>query len=299
MPAIYRIFTVFVALFGACIGSFLNVCIWRIPLGMSIVSPGSHCPKCDHPIPWWQNIPVLSWFALRGRCHYCKEPISFRYPLVEALTSALFLLVWFKFLAPLADPELPFDWMPQQQTQPLLGTTPFHDMWGLPVYLLATFGLVFGAFVDIDHLILPDRVTIGGIILGLVASPLVPELQGAATWQSALLRSAIGFAAGFGGLWLVSFLGSIAFRKEAMGFGDLKLMGAIGALCGWKAVVFTLIAASFLGTIVGVALMAAKKRDLQGRIPFGPFLAAGAFAWICWGQAIADAYVRLLAPPLP
>ena len=296
MPAIYWILTVFLTLFGACIGSFLNVCIWRIPLGMSIVTPGSHCPKCNHPIPWWQNIPVVSWFALRGRCHYCREPISFRYPLVEALTAMLFMLVWLKFLAPLVDPQLPFSWAGSEPTRPILGTTPFQDIRGLPVYLLAAAGLVFGSFVDIDHLILPDRVTIGGIILGLVASPLIPELQGAASWQQALARSGIGFAAGFGGLWLVSILGSLAFRKEAMGFGDVKLMGAIGALCGWQAVVFALIAGSFLGSFVGIALMAAHKRDLQGRIPFGPFLAIGAIAWICWGQALLGLYMRFLSP---
>ena len=296
MPAIYWILTLSVALFGLCIGSFLNVCVWRIPLGMSIVMPGSHCPKCNHPIPWWQNIPLLSWFALRGRCHYCREPISFRYPLVEALTAAAFLLVWLKFLSPLVDPPPPYPWAEGEGCGPILGTTPFLDIRGLPVYLLATAGLIFGSFVDIDHFILPDRVTIGGIVLGFAASPLIPELQGAATWQQALARSGIGFAAGFGGLWLVSILGSLAFRKEAMGFGDVKLMGAIGALCGWRATVFALIAGSFLGSFTGLALMAARKRDLQGRIPFGPFLSLGAFAWICWGQSILDLYMRLLSP---
>ncbi|MGI6496419.1 MAG: prepilin peptidase [Kiritimatiellia bacterium] len=285
MSAIFWIPTVFVALFGSCIGSFLNVCIWRIPLGMSIVRPGSHCPRCEHPIPFWQNIPVLSWFALRGRCHYCKEPISIRYPLVEALVALLFLLVWFKFA------------IPPTMDRPILGLTPFSDPRGIPVYLIAVSGLVFGSFVDIDHLILPDRVTLGGMILGLLASPLVPELQGADTWQTALLRSVVGLVAGFGGLRLVSVLGSLAFRKEAMGFGDVKLMGAIGALCGWQAVIFTLLAASLAGSIVGLALVACGRRKLRGQIPFGPFLALGAIGWIGWGPTLVNWYLSLLSLP--
>ena len=296
MPSIFWILTIAITLFGACIGSFLNVCIWRIPLGMSIVKPGSHCPKCDHPIPWWQNVPVASWFALRGRCHYCHAPISFRYPLVEALTALLFLLVWFKFLAPLQASVWAPSGAPSPRVEPILGLTPFHDFRGLPVYLLASAGLVFGSFVDIDHLILPDRVTLGGILLGLLASPFVPELQGADAWRPALVRSVIGAAAGFGGLWLVSVLGSLAFRKEAMGFGDVKLMGAIGALCGWEAVVFSLVAASLAGSIVGLALMALGRKSLQGRIPFGPFLSLGAFAWICWGPTLLALYRNFLLP---
>ncbi|MDD5706384.1 MAG: prepilin peptidase [Kiritimatiellae bacterium] len=259
----------FVALLGACMGSFLNVCIYRIPLELSVVRPRSFCPNCRRPIPWYLNIPVLSWLCLGGRCRYCRAPISARYLLVEVLTAALFLAVALRF----AD-------------RPLL----------IPVYWLVVFGLLLGTFVDIEHLIIPDRVSIGGMLLGLALSPFVPLLHDTTDHWQALLRSGIGCAVGFGTLWLVATVGRWAFRREAMGFGDVKLMGAIGAFFGWQAVLFSVIGSSFFGSFVGIGLILCGKRQLQSRIPYGPFIAAAALVWMFTGPTLVRMYLRMLQP---
>jgi leader peptidase (prepilin peptidase) / N-methyltransferase len=150
---------------GACIGSFLNVCIYRIPREESVVHPGSHCPACNTPIAWYRNIPIIAWLALRGRCANCKVRISPRYIGVEFLTAVLFLLAWLKFVYP-------------ESTTPL-GLAPVTSMFVVPVYWLVIMGLALGTFVDFEHMIIPDRVTIGGMVLGLLASLLVPSLHGA------------------------------------------------------------------------------------------------------------------------
>lgn len=293
--------TVFVAFFGACIGSFLNVCIYRIPREESIVRPRSHCPSCGHAIPWYLNIPVLSWFMLAGRCRYCRSPIAFRYVAVELLTALLFLLVWLKYAAVLLDPSLAEAWQPGADLPVrggLLSLVPAIDPWLLPAYWLVVMGLVLGTFVDLEHMILPDRVTIGGMVLGLLLSPMIPSLHATDAPGQALLAAGIGCGLGFGGLWLVATLGTLAFRKEAMGFGDVKLMGALGAFFGWQAVLFCIIASSFLGSLVGVGLIAAGKRRLQSRIPYGPFIAAAAMIWMLWGPLLWNLYLRMLRPEL-
>ena len=304
MNDIIAFFTPFVVLFGACIGSFLSVCIYRIPRDESIVRPRSHCPSCGKLIPWYFNIPVLSWLMLGGKCHYCKSRISPRYLILEVFTALLFTVVWLQVFAGLTIPEdLGRAWLTHGND--LLappcwryGLTPLLHPALLPVYWLVLWGLILGTFVDLEHYILPDRVTIGGMVAGVVLSPLVPELHFTASWSTALLRSVLGLAVGFGGLWLIAILGELAFKKEAMGFGDVKLMGAIGAFFGWKAVLFVLLSASLFGSIVGVGLIALGKRQLQGRIPFGPFLALGTLIWMFWGRALVSAYMRFLLPPM-
>lgn len=294
--------TPFVALFGACIGSFLNVCIYRIPNGISVVHPRSRCGACGQGIAWYDNIPLLSWLILRGRCRHCHAPFSFRYLLVEGLTAVLFLVVWLQYVSAGLQPETAALWQPEALSiHPPTGGGLFHlvplnTFWLVPVYWLAIFGLLLGTFVDFDHYILPDRVTIGGMILGLALSPLVPLLHQTHSPWTALMRAGIGCAVGFGTLWLIATLGSLAFRKEAMGFGDVKLMGAVGAFFGWKAVLFTVIASSLFGSLAGVALILAGKRQLQGRIPYGPFIAAAALIWIFWGPVLFHLYERLLLP---
>jgi leader peptidase (prepilin peptidase)/N-methyltransferase len=296
--------TITVVVLGACMGSFLNVCIYRIPLGLSVVRPRSRCCSCGHLIPWYLNIPVLSWIMLRGKCRYCRAPFSFRYLFVELLTSLLFLMVWMQYASTLLNPQLAIDWDPAGSLMGLpvqgglLHLVPIVDPWLIPIYWLAIFGLLLGTFVDLDHYILPDRVTIGGMILGLVLSPLVPALHHTTVPLTALTRSLIGCAVGFGTLWLIATLGSLAFRKEAMGFGDVKLMGAVGAFLGWKAVLFTLVVSSLLGSVVGIALILLGKRQLQGRIPYGPFISAAAIIWIFWGPLLANLYQRMLMPSL-
>ena len=304
MNDILAFFTPFVVLFGACIGSFLSVCIYRIPRDESIVRPRSHCPSCGKLIPWYFNIPVLSWLMLGGKCHYCKSRISPRYLILEVFTALLFTVVWLQVFAGLTIPEdLGRAWLTHGND--LLappcwryGLTPLLHPALLPVYWLVLWGLILGTFVDLEHYILPDRVTIGGMVAGVVLSPLVPELHFTASWSTALLRSVLGLAVGFGGLWLIAILGELAFKKEAMGFGDVKLMGAIGAFFGWKAVLFVLLSASLFGSIVGVGLIVLGKRQLQGRIPFGPFLALGTLIWMFWGRALVSAYMRFLLPPM-
>lgn len=265
---------------GACIGSFLNVCIYRIPRDESVVHPGSHCPSCNQPIPWYCNIPIIAWLMLRGKCKNCRTSISARYIGVEILTAVLFLLTWLKF-----------DFVSSSRP---LGLSAIHHPAIVPVYWLVIMGIVLGTFVDFEHMIIPDRVTIGGMILGVILSMLVPSLHNATGWLHGLIQSATGLAVGFGSLWAVAVLGEFAFKKEAMGFGDVKLMGAIGAFFGWEAVLFTLIVASFSGTIIGVGLIIANKKAMQSKIPFGPYLSLGVLVWMYWGPKLWSAYLNLI-----
>ena len=262
-PEEYAFFSAFVFFSGLCVGSFLNVCIWRIPRDESVAWPGSHCPSCNHAIAPWDNIPLLSWLILNGKCRHCKVPISPRYFLVELLTGTLFAGLWL-----------------------------LHG-WTLltPLYIFFTSALILGTFVDFDHLILPDRVTIGGMIAGPVLSFAFPSLHGQADRLPALLHSLGGLALGFGILWLVSTVGRLVLKREAMGFGDVKLLGAIGACLGWQSVLFTIFFSSLSGTLVGLALIAAGKKELQSRIPYGPHIALAALLWMLCGPACIDSYL--------
>jgi len=274
----FLLFAFFSTWFGACVGSFLNVCIYRIPRDESVVKPRSHCPHCGTMIPWYLNIPVLSWLCLRGKCASCKGPISFRYTLVELLTALLFLAVFMKWATPHAIHMLPI-------TQPFI----------VPVYWLFLAGLILGTFVDFEHFIIPDSVTIGGMLVGPILCALVPSLQSQDVWWRGLLSSCIGLATGFGLLYAVAWIGEKAFKKEAMGFGDVKLMGAIGAFLGWQATLFTVFLSSLLGSICGLLLIALGGAKMQSRIPFGPYLSAAAMIWVFWGPALFHAYLKLLA----
>lgn len=262
---------------GACVGSFLNVCILRIPKGESIVSPPSHC-KCGAPIKWFDNIPILSWFVLRGKARCCGGRISFRYPLVEALTAALFLLLWLTFPPTVA-----------------------------AVYMLFAALMVFCTFVDLDTMTLPDAATVGGAILGVVAACAVPEMlvENAAQMHplAAHVRgfgySVFGCAVSSGVLYWIRLLAGTLLRREAMGEGDVILVGCIGAFCGWQGGLFAL----FGGSIIGCAVMIPtilisrgfSKNSGEIEIPFGPWLAAGAVVYIFCADfvraALANFYV--------
>ncbi len=270
---------------GACFGSFLNVCIYRIPLEMSVITPRSHCPHCNVQIAWYDNIPLLSWVALRARCRHCGGSISPRYVIVELVTAVLFLLVWLKFGLP--------------DTGRWLGLTPIYDVRLVPVYWLAVFGLMLGTFVDIEHMIIPDRVSLGGIVLGLAFSALLPGLHHETSILGGIGASFLGAVVGSGSLWLIAQLGRLLFRKDAMGMGDVKLLGAIGAFLGWTAVLFTLMVSSFVGALVGLGLVLARRKEMQSRIPYGPYLALAAIVWLLWGPSIWDAYANWLVPPTP
>lgn len=272
------LFALFSTFFGACVGSFLNVCIYRIPRDESVVTPRSHCPHCNTLIPWYLNIPVLSWLCLRGKCATCKGPIAFRYTLVELLTAMTFLAVFMKWAAPAA-----------------LHMQPIAHPLVVPVYWLFLGGLILGTFVDFEHFILPDSVTIGGMVAGPILSTLVPALHAKSVWWQSLLSSCTGLLVGFCLLNAIAWLGTKAFKKEAMGFGDVKLMGAIGAFLGWEAVLFTVFVSSLLGSVSGLLLIAFGGIKMQSRIPFGPYISAAAAIWVFWGQALFGAYMKLLA----
>lgn len=269
--------------FGACMGSFLNVCIHRIPREQSVVRPRSHCPTCGNLIAWHDNIPLLSYLALGARCRHCSTRISPRYFLVETLVAVLFVLVWLKF-------------GPDNAPRPL-GLAPIASLSLVVVYWLAVFGLTLGTFVDFEHMIIPDRVTIGGMASGLLLSALVPALHHQNRFYGGIGAAGVGLVVGFGLLWTVALLGKLVFKKDAMGFGDVKLMGAIGAYLGWIAVLFTVMVSSFAGALVGIALVATGKREMQSRIPYGPYIALAALVWILWGPTLWNAYLDFLIPP--
>jgi len=282
----FLVFACFAFGLGCCIASFLNVCIWRLPRNESVAWPPSHCPNCNARIRWYQNIPVVSWLALRGRCANCHKPISVRYTIVELLGGILFLMAYFQwgcgfFL----------------HAPPMLGLVPLADVWSVPVYALVFSGLILGSFIDLEHYYLPDRVTIGGMLLGAPLSFCVPELQGETSRLPALYWSLGGMAAGFFGLWALSWAASKAFKKDAMGFGDVKLLGAIGAFFGPVAVLFTVVVSSFTGALAGGLLILRGKAKLGGftAVPYGPFLAIGTVAWMFWGPRIVNWYMSLHA----
>ena len=243
---------------GSVIGSFLNVCIYRIPAGESIVHPPSRCPACGSGIRWYQNVPVLSYMLLGGKCASCRIRISLRYPLVEALTGVLFVLVFHHF--------------------GLQGAT--------LVYWLFAAALVTITFIDLDHQIIPDVISLPGIAVGFLCSFAVPWLS----WTDSLL----GILAGGGSLYLVAVVYELLTRKEGMGGGDIKLLAMIGAFLGWKAILPIIFISSFMGTLVGVPVMLLKKADGKLAIPFGPFLAAAALFYLFWGPAIINWYLGLL-----
>lgn len=248
----------FAFLFGGAVGSFLNVCIYRLPLGKSIVFPASSCPLCGTPIRWHDNIPILGWLLLRGRCRACREPISPQYPLVEALCGGLTLALFLRF-----GPTLTF----------------------LSLWILCS-SLIVITFIDLEHQIIPDVISLPGIVIGFLSSLALP-------WHSPL-NSLIGILAGGGILLIVAYGYELLTKKEGMGGGDVKLLAMMGAFLGWRAVPFILFTASLFGSIIGVCLMLIQKKDSKLAIPFGPFLAVGALLFIFYGKDIINWYFGFL-----
>lgn len=268
-----EIYFAFVTLImGLCFGSFLNVCIYRIPAEISLSHPPSTCPKCKTRIKWHDNVPVLGWLALGGKCRNCKLPISVQYPIIELTTGLFFLILYLIY--------------------PVCSNGVFD--WRAPVYMIAVFGLLLATFVDLAEMWIPDRVSIGGMIVFPVLSMLVPALHEQSDWAGGLMYSLIGLAAGFGLFWLIGKIGTALFKKDAMGFGDVKLMGGLGALLGWQAVLFILFFSALAGSVIGVALIAMNKKELSSQIPYGPYLALAAFSWILGGYRLWDAYLAYM-----
>ena len=368
-PSAYeKLFAVFAFVLGSGIGSFLNVCIYRMPLDLSVNEPKrSFCPHCKHQIPWSQNIPIFSWLFLRGKCATCGSPIAFRYIGVELLTGLLFLAAWLKC------------WHSE------------HWELAFPFWILLSL-MIVATFIDFEHFIIPNEITWGGVVAGIVLSLIFPAMMDTDSHLMGLVWSAAAAAAGYAALWLVVELGKKAFGKkridlekpeaftwtrhgddadldtgenkmkwsdifsretdilvmhvtealvgektysnttltfyynrlivesdeyeldkldqisgtvaglviprEAMGFGDVKFIAAIGAFLGLRAVLFTIVAGSVIGASIGLLMILIGRREWSARIPFGPYLALGAVLWIFFGPSLMDAYWNMVAPPM-
>jgi len=266
--------------FGAIIGSFLNVVIHRVPLEESIVFPNSSCPSCGGAIAFYDNIPVLSYLALRAKCRHCKEHISFRYPAVELLTAALFIgAAWHDGLSA----ALPFD----------------------IVFVSALLALVF---IDAEHMLLPNVITYPGIVFALVARMVIPYLtgtphfddlpslaQGALAdmpiWVTSVAGACIGALLGGGSLWLMGWTWEKLRGIEAMGLGDVKMMFMAGAYLGWRLTILTIFIGVLTGSVIGILLMARQgQRNMQMLLPFGVFLGLGAIAALLFGSPLVEWY---------
>lgn len=251
---------------GLVLGSFLNVCIYRLPRGKSIVSPGSACPRCGTPIAWYHNLPVVSWLALRGRCSSCGEGISLRYPLVELLSGAILLVLW----------------------------RVYGPGWSFALAAAFALALVVLFFTDLDLQLLPDAITLPGFVTGIAVAWFNPFL-GEGDWRRVWLAFA-GAALGSGILWGLGAVYSRLRGVEAMGMGDVKMMAMVGAFTGPFGVLLTILAASVVGAVVGVALIPLRGRSLQDALPFGCFLAPAAVAALLVGRQAFAAYFRIVLP---
>ena len=341
--------------FGCLIGSFLNVCIYRMPRDMSVVSPPSHCPHCKYAIPFYLNLPLVTWLALKGRCRNCGAPISPRYFIVELVTGVAFLSCWLTF----GNPAYPL---------PSLGLA--------LVYGVFLAGLICASFIDFEHFIIPDEITLGGMVAGIAASFLLPSLHAAGSHGEGLVQGLWGAGVGAGLVYAILRLGKLLFGRqrvklppdtrivftetavclpdqvipyedlfyrpsdaivlrartlelvdrsykdvrvrlsvgsllideekinpaevacleavtgeiilprEAMGFGDVKFMGAIGAFIGWQGAVYTLMASSLIGAAAGMILIVFRRREWSSRMPYGPYLALAALLWLFGGQKL-------------
>jgi leader peptidase (prepilin peptidase)/N-methyltransferase len=353
-PVPFHFWSLVFFMLGCIVGSFLNVCIHRMPLGMSVISPPSHCPHCKYSIPWFLNIPLLTWLSLGGKCKNCGAPISPRYFLVELLTGVAFLACWLAFGKQSAALAL--------------------------VYAVLLAGLVAATFIDFEHFIIPDEITIGGMVVGFVCSFLLPVLHDADSLTTAMKRAVLGIVVGAGVIYAILRLGKLLFGRqkielpentkiifsetavhlpdkdipyedlfyrpsdviklqartvelidrcykdaevrlspkrlliddepmnpeevphmetvcagivlprEAMGFGDVKFMAAIGAFLGWPAVIFALLGSSLIGSLVGVSLIVMGRREWSSRLPYGPYIAAAAVIWVFLPTDLQEAW---------
>ncbi len=242
---------------GALIGSFLNVCILRLPKEESIITPGSHCPHCKNPIKFYDNVPLISYVLLRGRCRYCKRPISFQYPLIEGFTALSSFLLMTKF-----GPSLSYLF-----------------------YFSFVAALIVITVIDLYHQIIPDVISIPGIGVGVLASLIIPQIT--------LLNSLSGILLGGGSLFLVATVYEWLFKREGMGGGDVKLLAMTGGFLGWKAVILTVLLGSLFGSITGMIVMILKRKDFKYAIPFGPFLSLGAVISLFYGENLIRWYLQL------
>ncbi len=276
---------IFIFIVGACVGSFLNVVIYRVPNEMSVVFPNSACPNCKEAIKPYDNLPLLSWLMLRGKCRNCKNPISARYPAVELLTAMLFVLVYW---------SVGFDWF-------------------LPIGLIFTAAMVALIFIDAENMILPDVITYPLLFFALIIRLLFPifvdverfadinifpltYLQSYPIWLVSLVGAILGGLVGGGSLWLVGELWKRLRGVDAMGLGDVKMMFAVGALLGWRLTLLSIFLGAFSGAIIGIFLISRQKdKDMQTQIPFGIFLGIGSIIALLFGESIIKWYLQMFA----
>lgn len=248
-------------LFGAIFGSFANVLIYRMPAGESIMGR-SRCGSCKKTIRWFQNIPIVGYFILKGKCAQCSAPYSMRYPLVELVMATLFA-----------------------------ATIYFYGVsWTTLEYLILVFGLVTASFIDIDHMILPDEITLGGLAIALIGAAINPERE--------FMQALFGVLFGGGILWLVAYVYFVFTGRDGLGGGDIKLLAWLGALLGWKAIPFIILSSSILGSIIGLLMTRKTEDGLKTMIPFGPFLAVGALLYMFGLKSVGVWYIDLFFPPI-
>ena len=250
---------IIVFIFGLIVGSFLNVCIYRLPRSLSIVRPASACPRCNATVKPWDNIPVASYILLGGKCRNCGSPISLRYPFVELLNGILYLAVM----------------------------TFFGPGWHVLFLFMLVSAFIVITFIDLDFQIIPDSITLPGVVIGLIAASfLLPDpFLTRATGIVGFKNSLIGMALGAGLYYLIAVL-----SRGGMGGGDMKMMAMVGAFMGWKAIFLTTFIGSLTGSFIGIFLMVAKGKGRKTKIPFGPFLALGAIATLFYGNVILNWY---------
>jgi leader peptidase (prepilin peptidase)/N-methyltransferase len=253
-------------LVGACVGSFLNVCIYRIPLNRSVILPGSHCAACGAPIPPHRNVPIASWLLLRGRAACCGTRIDARYAMVEFGTGLIFLALWMRFGA--------------------------GDPLGAVIYAIMTAGLIAACLIDLDHFIIPDRFTFGGCIAGFIACAIDPRLMGVANHMQGFTWSLASAMIGALVLSGVGWIGTLIFRKEAMGMGDVKFIAAICAFLGAVSLIWTVVVSAILGAALGLILILRQRGSWGTRIPYGPFLGLAAVLWLFGGYEVTHAYLN-------
>lgn len=250
-------------IFGAVVGSFANVCIVRMPLDQSIVKPGSHCPKCSHVLSWWENIPVFSFLFLKGKCRGCKTPISWLYPSVEILCSAIAIFTWWYFA---------------------------HPLKFFLYYCFFLVPLVIITFIDIAHRIIPDEISIGGIFVGFAVHVILSDGK----YGAAAIDSLIGILAGGGSLFLIAYSYEKLKKVEGLGGGDIKLLAMLGAFLGWKATIFIVLFSSIIGSVFGIIIMMILRKNLKYAMPFGPFIAIAGILYLFAGEMVISWYLHLL-----
>ena len=251
----YGIEIILIFILGLIVGSFSNVCIYRIPRNESIIYPVSHCPKCRSSILPKDNIPLISYILLKGRCRNCKSKISIQYPMVELITGLIYLIIYLTY---------------GLSIQSL-------------IYIILSSALTIIAFIDLNEQIVPDVISLPGIVIGFIISFFVPYIS--------FINSALGVVVGGGIILITGLAGSVIFKKEAMGGGDVKLAAMIGAFLGWRYIVISLFLGFFLGALAGIILIISKIKSREDVVPFGPFIVLGSFFTLLWGEKIITWYI--------